>query len=80
MQRRQFFAATAASLGTFVLARAAQAAQPQYSWIFVSDMHCSACARKKLSSKNARFARLRWENSFIDGGSSGRRLFRLPQT
>ena len=32
--------------GLMVADQTAQAAQPEFTWIYVSDMHCGACAKK----------------------------------
>lgn len=46
MNRRIFFIlSTALTLSAFS-GISVQAAEPEYTWIFVEDMHCSACAQK----------------------------------
>ncbi|MEK6248891.1 MAG: heavy-metal-associated domain-containing protein, partial [Planctomycetales bacterium] len=46
MNRRNFLIlGTALTLGV-CRSKTAQAAQPEYTWIFVKDMHCSNCAQK----------------------------------
>ncbi|MEE2706709.1 MAG: cation transporter [Planctomycetota bacterium] len=46
MNRRNFLRATAASTVVLAAGSHATAAEPQYTWIYVKDMHCSNCAKK----------------------------------
>ena len=49
MNRRTFVKTTIATLAagaTAAVATPADAAQPQYTWIYVDDMHCAGCAKK----------------------------------
>jgi Cu+-exporting ATPase len=46
LNRRSFVAGTLATFTGIWSARPALAASPQYTWVFVKDMHCENCAKK----------------------------------
>ena len=46
MNRRNFIVTSFAVMSSATIGQSALAAEAEYTWIYITDMHCGACAKK----------------------------------